>query len=597
MLHGLLQLNPTQEQLPQGLEPSSSFEHPRLRLLFYGTLYNRDLLQTSPDDSRSDAALAAESFLQEGRTGFARLDGSFTLIYYTDEQCGIVRDHHGTHLPVYYTKGGIFASALDPPRKPYFYPYEPNSIALASFLQSGLMPSEETAWDEVFRLEAGTILYKDANEDLHVQLLFPPDHEPTTQADKHPDIDACARQYGALHEAAIRRRIAGCSRVGILLSGGYDSGSNLAALRKVYDGEIESYSIGFKGDTWTELPLARLMSKTFHTTHYEYEIDGSEISALPAIIHFLGEPFVEGGLMVNYCAMRLVAEHKPQIVLGGDGSDQYFGTTGREVAMHYLAARYGLRPWMRAAYHLLNRERFDKDGTAYRLRFHLDKLLHILEADRFGFPDFRMKQLLRKPDDDFLPIPVPKPDVRSFEHLYAQHRMVSDIGISINRVILYKASRMAEMFGNRLTYPYMDLTLYHFLQQLPVGLKCKGDSPAAIAKGHGTAKYLLKYHYKPLLPEAITAKKKQGGFAPMPLFFRDDKQRARLKEFILHSGVNADILNRRGVERFLATYDREASQENSWFWYRQNHALQYFNLLALAVWWEQHIELRPVDLS
>lgn len=40
-----------------------------------------------------------------------------------------------------------------------------------------------------------------------------------------------------------------------------------------------------------------------------------------------------------------------------------------------------------------------------------------------------------------------------------------------------------------------------------------------IARGRGTAKYLLKHHYKSLLPEAITSKKKQGGFAPMPLFF------------------------------------------------------------------------------
>ena len=112
--------------------------------------------------------------------------------------------------------------------------------------------------------------------------------------ERNPDVETYSRRYGELHAQAIRRRIGHSRRVGILLSGGYDSGSNLAALRSIYDGQIDSYSVGFKGDAWTELPMARLMSETFGTRHHEYEIDGTEISALPDIVRFLGEPFMEG---------------------------------------------------------------------------------------------------------------------------------------------------------------------------------------------------------------------------------------------------------------------------------------------------------------
>jgi len=84
-----------------------------------------------------------------------------------------------------------------------------------------------------------------------------------------------------------------------------------------------------------------------------------------------------------------------------------------------------------------------------------------------------------------------------------------------------------------------------------------------IARGHATAKYLLKYHYKPLLPEAITSKKKQGGFAPMPLFFKDDRQRTRIADFILSSSVVGDYLNRKTVERFVRRYDLEVHNETS----------------------------------
>lgn len=401
--------------------------------------------------------------------------------------------------------------------------------------------------------------------------------------------DSLADRYGELHREAIRRRIGDSRSVGILLSGGYDSGGNLAALRQLYSGEIRSFSIGFKGDSWTELPLARCMSEAFGTRHTEYEIDGSEIDALPGIVAFLGDPFVEGGLMVNYTVMRLIGAEKPDVILGGDGSDQYFGTSGREIALHFLLSKYGLKPFAKAAYGLLSRPAFDNKDRFYRLRFHLDKVLHILQGDLFGFPRFRLEKMLQDPGV-LTPEEAVRPDTSSFERLYTQHAYATDLEKVINQVILFKASQMAALFGNTIAFPYMDLELYRFLQTVPVGYKCRGANVKAIAKGEGIAKFLLKHHYKPLLPEAITSKKKQGGFAPMPLFFRDPARRNRIAEYILQSAVCRDFLRRGEVEAFVGRYDREAADGQRWFWYQQNQAIQYFNLFTLALWWERFVE-------
>ena len=91
---------------------------------------------------------------------------------------------------------------------------------------------------------------------------------------------------------------------------------------------------------------------------------------------------------------------------------------------------------------------------------------------------------------------------------------------------------MAQMFGNNLAFSFYGFGSVQF----PAGvagwfLKCKGDSVPDIARGRFESKYLLKYHYKSLLPAAITSKRKQGGFAPMPLFFQDPLQRAHLRRF------------------------------------------------------------------
>lgn len=627
MIYGKLTFENWRTAKIGGEEPQSSFESYNLRLFFYGTLYNKDSFLAAPDDTF--ARIAADVYLLDPINGFSRLDGSFTIVYFSEKECGLVRDAHGTHYPIYMNAANEFATSLS-----YFMKSDGkpriNTNALSHVLLRGLMPQSNTPLCDICQIDAGhhaqicseasmlehfhqanieinsieelkdsSVMLYNLCKDIVTNVTCTPNdagtEDPEPVIEKDPDVEAYSRRYGELHEQAILRCIGDSNRVGILLSGGYDSGSNLAALRKVYDGEVDSYSIGFKGDAWTELPMARLMSDTFDTRHHEYEIDGTEISALPDIVRFLGEPFVEGGLMVNYCAMRMIGDEKPEVILGGDGSDQYFGTSGREVALHYLAARTGMRPLLRGINKILSHDTFDTCGKLSRINFHLDKVLHILEGERFGFSDSALRKLLQNPHEDFQRVKSLRPDIASFEHLYTQHALVSDLEIVINRIILFKASRMAQMFGNNLTFPFMDVDLYHFLQKLPVSLKCKGDSVWKIARGQSTSKYLLKYHYKSLLPEAITAKKKQGGFAPMPLFFRDSAQRARLKDFILSSGIYDSYLRRDAVEKFLADYDREASQTNNWFWYRQNRALQYFNLLTLVTWWEEFVEHKKVQ--
>lgn len=589
MIYGKLTLENWHNIRVQGEVPESFYEGSNLRLFFYGTIYNRDTLQARLDDS--NAKLAAETYLND--FSFSRLDGSFTIVYYSNERCGIVRDHHGTHYPVYYTSDGMFATSWLYLRERTETKLKFDLVSLSCFLQRGIMNEKRFVVSGINRLNAGEHVKADLHNILVINKVIK--HIPKVIEEKKTDVDTYSHHYGELHSQAIRRRIGNSRRVGILLSGGYDSGSNLAALRSIYDGEIDSYSVGFKGDLWTELPMARLMSDTFDTRHHEYEIDGSEINALPDIVRFLGEPFVEGGLMVNYCAMRMIGDDKPEVILGGDGSDQYFGTSGREVALHYLAARTGIRPLLRGISNLLSRETFNTGSKLSRVNFHLDKVLHILEGERFGFSNAALCALLQNPKRDFKLSESPKADIRTFNHLYTQHALISDLEIVIDRIILFKASRMAQMFGNNLTFPFMDLELYRFLQNLPVGLKCKGDSVLTIARGRSVSKYLLKYHYKPLLPKEITSKKKQGGFVPMPLFFLDSSQRTRFKEFILSSRIFDDYLSREAVERFLRDYDCEVVRTDIWFWHRQNRALQYFNLLTLVVWWEEFVEGHKVQ--
>lgn len=556
------------------------FKDTELEIMFFGVLYNQII------DIKNPAELIATIYNKNGTADFKKLDGSFTFIIKHGNTTIVARDHHGTNSLVYYNSTH-YSSSLSKLLKSQNCDRNVNKKALASFLATGYIPTGQSSFENIHKLDAGSILICNGI-DIHTENLFDTSHIlPST---KEIDLETASDRYAFLHRQSIQKRIGESRNIGILLSGGYDSGCNLAALRGIYNGDIHSYSIGFKGDNWSELPLAKCMSDTFGTIHNQYEIDGSEILALPDIIKHLGDPFVEGGLMVNYAAMRMIGSAKPDIILGGDGSDQYFGTSAREVAIHYLASKYGVKPLLTAIHKLLSNSSFDKNNNQYRIKFHLSKILNILNGDVFGFEPSNLSKLLN--DSTIKPYSnINKADCRSFEHLYTQHAYKSDLEIIINQVILHKASRMADMFKNNIAFPYMDLELYNFLKELPVNLKCKGENAFKIAKGECTAKFLLKYHYKPQLPELITCKKKQGGFAPMPIFFKDKAQRSRIADYIMQSSVTDEFLNRRYVEQFIKTYDNEADNKGKWFWYKQNCAIKYFSLLNIAIWWEQHVKL------
>jgi asparagine synthase (glutamine-hydrolysing) len=546
---------------------------------FWGKIYNMDVLNYP--NCTDVASFLHDCYTKQDLLSFNKLDGSFTFIISTPKELVIGRDHHGTNLPVYYS-ATAFASSLLLLTETKGFDRKPDFEALGTFLNSGYIPTPRTAFLNVQKLGAGMLLTFQKGKTSLLNLFETRNIQPVL---KTASLEELSEEYGRLHMEAIQRRIKNKENVGILLSGGYDSGSNLSAIRQIYNGVIHSFSIGFKGNIWTELPLARCMSDTFQTIHSEYEIDGTEISALPEIVRFLGDPFVEGGLMVNYTVMKMVSENRPDIILGGDGSDQYFGTSGREIAIHHLLAKSGMMPVAKLLHTVINRKAFDNNNHLYRVNFQLDKIIGVMNGDFFGLPNFRLHEMLmessKTPTNNIQQIAA-----STFEHLYTRHLYETDIEKTINQVILFKASRMAEMFDNSITFPFMDHTLYEFLQQLPVNLKYHTKSLKEAARGNATTKFLLKHHFKPLLPTEITSKKKQGGFAPMPLFFADKKRRDRIAEYILASGIISNFLKREKVEQFIQQYDIEANDKTAWFWYRQNRAIQYFNLYTLAIWWE-----------
>ncbi|MBN1198976.1 MAG: hypothetical protein JXA23_06470, partial [Bacteroidales bacterium] len=523
---------------------------------------------------------------------FPLLDGNFTGILIKGDSTLIFRDKNGGGPSVYYSPHH-FSSTVDGLILAQKSGFKPDLKSISFFLEHGYIPSPHTAFNGISKIPPGhSLLFRRGSFTLTNP--FPFSDFIAGYPDLKISVQEAAEQYSELHRNAIKKRISGNHTVGILLSGGYDSGGNLARLREVFTGEVKSFSIGFKGNPMSELPYARQFADHYGTHHFEYEMDGHEIEYLPQIIKGFNDPFQENGLMLNISAMKLLQTH-PDIstTLCGEGNDQLFGVQTRELAIHFVANRTGINLLQKGIKSLTRNKPFLADNQFYRIQFNNNRILNILHSDTFGFNRAEQTALFRDPPD----IP-PDPSMydslfqyRNFTELYLGKTYFIDIQQTINEIIAYKAARAAEVFGNTLAFPLLDREIYQFVKKLPVSYRFYG-SLSEILRGKGISKYLFKTSLKGKLPEKAVSRKKQGGFAPMVIFFQDEERLQGINNYILHSDMAHQLLDSAALKEYFAKFSREINQSKSWFWYDQFQCFQLFSLLILTLWWDQFINNR-----
>ena len=127
--------------------------------------------------------------------------------------------------------------------------------------------------------------------------------------------------------------------VGVLLSGGVDSGT-LAALASEESSEpVRTFSIGFEESSFNELDGARAVSERYGTRHRELVLRPDAALLLPALADAFDEPFADSSALPTYLVSQLAAEDV-KVALSGEGGDELFGGY-YTYAADLLAERFG----------------------------------------------------------------------------------------------------------------------------------------------------------------------------------------------------------------------------------------------------------------
>src|SRR5882724_224701 len=292
--------------LAGGHQPMSDSEE-TVWLIFNGEIYNyRELraeLQSEGHQFRtnSDTEVIIHGYKQWGADVLNHLNGMFGLAIWDvkEQRLVVARDAMGIKL-IYYriTNGQLtFGSEIRPILTAQESKPEIDPVALNLFLRFRYTPSPLTVFQGIRKLAPGTMLIVEKGECREVRWY---NYTPVPFSDRKDEKEA-TEELLELYRGGVKRHLLSDVPVGILLSGGIDSGL-LLALMNEQGGPWPAYTIGY-GESFQddELADAAETALLLGARHVTVKLDRAEFErSLPRIVECLEEPIAASSIVPMY---------------------------------------------------------------------------------------------------------------------------------------------------------------------------------------------------------------------------------------------------------------------------------------------------------
>src|SRR5262249_3775999 len=305
---------------------------------------------------------------------------------------------------------------------------------------------------------------------------------------------------------SVRAHLVADVPVGVLLSGGVDSGA-LAALAAEESREpVRTFSIGFEEASFDELAGARAVARRYGTQHRELVLRPDAALLLPALADAFDEPFADSSALPTYLAARLASEDV-KVALSGEGGDELFGGYYTYVA-DLLAERFGglasrARPLVERLPSSTRRVSFDYKAKRFARAAHLPPL-----ERHHGW-----KEIFSAGEREELTGRAPAWDpLSTLRERYAEaegHDLLTrlqdvDLGAYLAAALLVKPARALMVWSRGVLVPFLGPVLSNFAFSLPSSQRVR-----RLEK-----KRLHRRALEPLLPREVVHGRKRGFSIP-----------------------------------------------------------------------------------
>jgi asparagine synthase (glutamine-hydrolysing) len=549
-----------------------------LRIVFNGEIYNYVELRKELLDrghtfrTSSDTEVILHLYEEYGTRCLGHLRGMFALALWDarQEMLFVARDRVGVKPVVYHegADGFFFASEI----QALFslckdLPKECDFQALDAYLTLQYIPSPMTGFSHVRKLPPAHYMIVRNGRVGRVERYWDIPRE--TSGISFPE--ACERMREILLEAT-KLRLRSDVPFGAFLSGGADSSIVVAAMSRILNAPVRTFTVGFGVRGYDEVARAKEVADLFRTDHTEFRVEADAEEVLPEIARALGEPFGDSSVVPTYYISQMTRQHV-KVALTGDGGDETFAGYKRFRQLMFLdrVDRYGLAGLWR----MLRRGGLFLERTVNPTRRHIrfphtreDRALAARGLDRY----LRFVSLFEEAEKEKLYTPLllaNRADVPGYLRGKSSDGNGLDRYLRIDQTtflsedVLFKVDICSMLNSLECRSPLLDHKLIEFAASLPGEYKLRGRE----------GKFILKEAFRDWFPPGFFRSPKVGFAAPTHVWLKGKLSRW-CREELLTSVPLGKIVRAEEMEGLFS--DVEGNSKKIW------------SLLMLTQWFKAY---------
>lgn len=488
--------------------------HKDLSIVYNGEVYNyKEIKQKLEAVGRSfvtssDTEIILQAFDEWGDTCVKDFIGMFAFVIFNKKTKQLIafRDRPGVKPFYYYWHENIllFASEIKAFHEHPQFSKVLDTQSVAQFLQYGNIPSPNSIFKNVKKMNAGSILkFSTETKELKTYKYWSVDTFYEKERLKL-DFEEAKQQIESLLISACNYRMVADVPVGVFLSGGYDSTLVTSILQKHNSKKIRTFTVGVNDPNLNEAKFAKETAAYLGTDHTELYCNEEELlDLIDDVPFYYDEPFGDSSAIPTMLVSKMARQHVT-VALSADGGDEVFGGYER--------------------YNYLSKFKIIKAASKIPLSY--NALVNLLVKDNYQAS--RLKDLFKDTSPErlanVLNVAYAENDIQkyfksnintpvfNFENLKntnitgdLSRMMAYDYKTYLLDDILPKVDRATMSVSLEGREPLLDHRLIEFAAQLPENYKIN----------NGVKKYILREITHNYVPKEMMERKKMGFAVPV----------------------------------------------------------------------------------
>jgi len=567
-------------------------ENKTIWVVFNGEIYNHaeiriELVKKGHrfKTDHSDTEVVVHGFEEWGIECLHKFRGMFAFAIWDDnkKELFIARDRIGIK-PVYYTKNSgrfIFASEIksilvDPGIKREF-----NIEGFYHFLSFLTVPAPQTMFKDIFKLPAGCFLKLSKNGEVNICKYW--DVFDYTEPLIGVSEDEISEKIIDELRKSVRYRQMSDVPVGVFLSGGIDSSTNLALFSENSLEKVRAFTIGYEGDNRTyenEFKYAKMMASIINAEYNEKILNIDDfMNFLKTLIFHQDEPIADPVCFPVYAVSKFARENGVIVCQVGEGSDELFmgyPSWKTMLDLYRLNSKVNSKFLKKLGLYslkLLNKteksyyewiDRAIKDQPIFwggiEAFFSRSKKKLISKELNSDFKNYSSFEIIEPIYQKFLE--------KSWENTPLSWMSYLDLNLRLPELLLMRVDKMSMAVSLEARVPFLDHKFVELVMSIPQEIKAK----------NGDLKYILKKAVKGIIPDEMIYRKKQGFGVPIYEWFFQ-KLGTFAEEKLKKFSDRTNYFNREYLEEIIKKGgSKKSNADNLWF------------LLNFVLWHEEWIE-------